>query len=260
MKLTDIISKLEELSPIRYAEAWDNVGLLVGNRDKEIERIYIALDATEDVIKRAVSMDSDLILTHHPLIFSPLKRITSDDFMGRRLMELIRNDISLYSMHTNFDVMGMADAAADELGLKQSEVLDVTYEDEVSKEGFGRVGFLPGEMSLEECAAYVKERFKLETVCVYGDLDSNVFRVAILPGSGKSMAKSAIASGADVYITGDIGHHEGIDLVAEGLSVIDAGHFGIEKIFIAYMKEYLQREFPGVTVITHPCQGPFRVI
>ena len=119
MKCIDIIGRLEELSPPKFAEEWDNVGLLVGRKEKDINNIYIALDATDDVIDRAITLGADMIITHHPMIFSSIKKINSDDFVGRRILSLIRHDINLYAMHTNFDVMGMADAAADEMKLKK---------------------------------------------------------------------------------------------------------------------------------------------
>ena len=119
MKCFEIIEQLELHSPASYAEEWDNIGLLVGRRDKEVKTIYIALDATDDVIEEAVSLGADMLLTHHPLIFRKMSRITTDDFIGRRVYKLMRNDISYFAMHTNFDVMGMADAAADELLLQE---------------------------------------------------------------------------------------------------------------------------------------------
>ena len=260
MRCEDIINRLEDLSPIKYAEDWDNVGLLLGRREKDIDNIYVAIDATEDVIDRAITLGADMIITHHPMIFSPIKKINSDDFIGRRILRLIKHDIALYAMHTNFDVMGMADAAADELKLKKCSVLSVTYEDDISKEGFGRVGRLPSVMTLEECAEYVKECFKLDHVTVYGDIENMVETAAILPGSGKSMAGDVIKAGADVFITGDIGHHDGIDLVASHVMVIDAGHFGVEKLFVPYIKEYLLRQFPNLTVNMHHLNPPSIII
>ena len=256
MTCQDVIKKLEELSPVKYASDWDNVGLLAGRRDKEVSSVYIALDATEEVIDRAVSLGTDMIITHHPMIFSAIKRVCNDDFIGRKVIKLIRHDVCLYAMHTNFDVMGMADACADELGLKKCSVLMTTYEDDISKEGFGRVGKLPQIMTLRECAAHVKKHFRLAHVNVFGDPEQVVEQAAICPGSGKSMAGDAIRAGADVYITGDIGHHDGLDMVEQGMAVIDAGHFGIEKIFIPYMTEYLQRELPELRTVCHPIKEP----
>lgn len=255
-----VIESLERLSPPSFAESWDNVGLLAGRRDKAVEKICIALDATDEVVEEAVRKGADMLLTHHPLIFSAIKRVNADDFIGRRIVKLLQNDISYYAMHTNFDVMGMADAAADEMGLKDRQVLDITYEDEIAKEGIGRYGKLPQVMSLEECASYVKEVFRLESVKIYGEPGRAVECAAISPGSGKSMIKPAIAAGAEVLITGDIEHHEGLDAMAQGLMVIDAGHYGIEKIFVPYMAEYMQREFPRLEVFAAREKNPFWVM
>ncbi|MCI8899485.1 MAG: Nif3-like dinuclear metal center hexameric protein [Lachnospiraceae bacterium] len=260
MKCYEIIDKLEALSPTEFAEEWDNIGLLAGRRDKEVRTVYIALDATDAVIGEAVRLGADLLLTHHPLIFKKMSRVNTDDFIGRRVCELIRNDISYYAMHTNFDVMGMADAAADELSLKDRRVLDVTYEDDISKEGCGRVGELKDSMRVEALAGLVKEKFHVPNVRVFGDLDSPVRTVAVMPGSGGGFIQDALAAGADAMITGDVGHHEGIDAVAQGLAVIDAGHYGIEKLFISYMEEFMKRELPGVQIYKAEIREPFIVV
>lgn len=260
MKCYEVLEKLEALSPLSYAEDWDNVGLLAGRRDKEIKSIYIALDATDDVIEEVVRLKADLLLTHHPLIFKKMDRINTDHFIGRRIYELIKNDICYYAMHTNFDVMGMADAAADKLGLQTRNVLNVTFEDDIAKEGCGRYGKLPKKMTLRECAELVKKCFEVPNVRVYGDLDSFVEDAAVMPGSGGSYIQDALMCGADVMITGDVDHHEGIDAVAQGIQIIDAGHYGIEKLFIPYMAEYLNRELPGIIVNTVEYQEPFVVL
>lgn len=260
MRCDEIMEKLETLSPKNYAEAWDNIGLLAGRRDKEVETIYIALDVSDEVIADAVRVGADMLLTHHPLIFKKLSRVNTDDFIGRRIYELIRNDISYYAMHTNFDVMGMADAAADELGLRDRAVLNVTFEDEISKEGCGRVGRLEKPMSVETLAGLVKKSFQVPNVKVFGALGGIVETAAVMPGSGGSYIREAIAAGADVMITGDIDHHEGIDAVAQGLTVIDAGHYGIEKLFIPYMEEFIKRELPKLKVYRAEFREPFVVI
>ncbi|TCL55947.1 dinuclear metal center YbgI/SA1388 family protein [Kineothrix alysoides] len=260
MRCDKIIESLERLSPSSFAESWDNVGLLAGRTDKEVSRLCIALDATDEVIDEAVRAGADMLLTHHPLIFSPMKKVTAEDFIGRRVIKLLQNDISYYAMHTNFDVMGMADAAADELGLKDRQVLDITYEDEIAKEGLGRYGRLIQIMTLEECASFVKETFELENVKIYGESDTPIEWAAVSPGSGKTMIKPAVSAGVEVLITGDIEHHEGLDAMAQGLSIIDAGHFGLEKIFIPYMKEYIRRELPQLTVFAAKEKNPFWIL
>ena len=260
MRCADVIRKLEELSPLAYAESWDNPGLLAGRTDKEIKRIYIAVDATTEAIAEAESVGADMLLTHHPLIFKGIKKVNSEDFIGRRILTLLQDDMCYYAMHTNFDVMGMADAAADELKLQNREVLDITFEDDIAKEGFGRLGDLPYPMTVDECAAYVKERFHLQAVKVFGQGSQQLVRAAISPGSGKSMIAPALGKGADVLITGDIDHHEGIDAVEQGMAVIDAGHYGVEHIFIEDMKNYLQEAFPQTAVISAAIHHPFTVV
>lgn len=260
MRCQEVVQKLEQLAPLMFAEEWDNPGLLAGRANKEIRSVYIAVDATSEVIEEAVRLKADFLLTHHPLIFRGLKKVNTDDFIGRRVFELIQNDICYYAMHTNFDVMGMADAAADELGLRDRQVLEITYEDDISKEGFGRYGRLPSIMTLRECAQYVKSRFGIEWVKVFGDLDAEVETAVVMPGSGKSMIGQAIRSGSDVMITGDIDHHDGMDAWEQHMAVIDAGHFGLEQIFVPYLKEYLQRETTGLTIYTKEPVSPFVIL
>lgn len=293
----EIINVLEQQSPAAYACDWDNVGLLIGSREKEVHRIYVALDATDETIEEAVNANADMLLTHHPMIFKGLKKINSDDFTGRRVIELIKKDMAYYAMHTNFDIFGMADLAAERMGLTDTAILQVTG---ISKEalskvkktekidlmaataiGIGKIGSLPHEMTLEECAGYVKRVFEIEKVKVFGmparkiqpdhlsnagraasaersdTLSSSVHRVAICPGSGKSVINDALKAGVQVLITGDMDHHEGIDAVAQGMAVIDAGHYGLEKIFIPYMKEYLEKTLPELEVIPQEPKQPF---
>ena len=166
---------------------------------------------TEETLEEAIQAGADMIITHHPMIFGGIKKINNHDFTGRKIMRLIRNNISYYAMHTNYDVLGMADLSADYLKLEEREVLSVTEETKDGCEGFGRVGVLPKQMSLRECGEFVKAALSLNDVKIYGDLEQPVHRAAICTGSGKSMISDVLAKGADVYVTGDIDHHTGID-------------------------------------------------
>ena len=257
MKCQEIMAKLEELSPAHFAEDWDNVGLLVGRPEKEVKSVYITPDATDEAIEEAIKLGADMVISHHPMIFKGIKQVRGDNFIGRRIIRLAQNDMCYFAMHTNFDIMGMADAAADELKLRNREVLETTYEDEISTEGFGRFGKLPRIMTLRECAAFVKESFGISRVRVFGSEDGEVETAAVCPGSGGSMIDAAVSLNADVYITGDIDHHEGIDAVAKGIYIIDAGHFGIEKIFVPYMRDYVKRELPELSVYVNDAKEPF---
>ncbi len=257
MTCQEIISLLQEQSPEEFACDWDNVGLLVGDFEQEISKIYIALDATEEAIAEAVAEQADLLLTHHPMIFKGLKKVNTNDFTGKRVIKLIQNNLSYYAMHTNFDVKGMAELAAQRMNLTDCQVLEETCKSEQGPEGIGRVGFLSEERTLAACIGMVKQAFAVETVKVFGDLRQRVRRVAISPGSGKSVISHALKVGAELLITGDIDHHEGIDAVAQGLSVIDAGHYGIEKLFIPYMVEYLKDRTEGLEIVGQPVKQPF---
>jgi dinuclear metal center YbgI/SA1388 family protein len=258
MLCRDIINVIEDTYPKQAALEWDNVGLLVGRTEKEVEKIYVALDATDEVIDAAIASGADMLVTHHPLIFTPMKKITDEHFIGNRVVKLLQHDISYYAMHTNYDVCGMADISAAILGLDGAETLEVT--DKESMEGIGKVGDFSDPMSLQSCGEFIKEKFQLDSVKVFGDLSSTVQRVAICPGSGKGMTELALEKNADVLVTGDIGHHEGIDAVAQGLAIIDAGHYGLEHIFIEDMANYLRKNIEGIVVETHEITHPFQVI
>ena len=261
MLCKEIIQVIEASYPKEAALDFDNVGLLAGRLEKEVSKVYLALDATEEVIDKAIALGTDMLITHHPLIFSPMKRVTDEDFIGRRVVKLLQNDISYYAMHTNYDVLGMAELSGRIMDLQNGEVLDVTYADEEGHpEGIGRIGNLEKEMTLEECCVYVKHRLDLGSLKVFGDMQKKVHRLAISPGSGKSSIAVALEKGADVLVTGDIGHHDGIDAVEQGLAVIDAGHYGTEYIFIEDMKQFFEKKLPVLDVLTDPIEHPFQII
>lgn len=260
MTCREIIALLQEQSPEEFACDWDNVGLLTGDFEQEIRKVYIALDATVETIEEAVAEKADLLLTHHPMIFKGLKKVNTEDFTGKRVIELIRNNISCYAMHTNFDVRGMAQLAAERMKLTDCEVLEITCQSESGAEGIGRIGMLPEEMTLQDCVRQVKRSFEVDTVKVFGNLEKKVAKAAICPGSGKSVISCAIHAGAQVLITGDIDHHEGIDSSDQGLAIIDAGHYGVEKLFIPYMVQYLQEKTSGIEIVGQPVKQPFQYI
>ncbi len=260
MVLGDIIKKLEAAAPEDFAQDWDNVGLLVGDRTQNITKVYIALDADEAAIAQAQACGAQLLLTHHPLIFSPLKRINTDQFISARVVELLRTGMNCYAMHTNYDAARMGVLAAQRLGISIEAPLGDLFERDGHQYGIGAVGETGKPLSLADLGAQVKERFGLQTVKIFGDLNGQVQRVAMCPGAGKSMISDALAQGAQVYITGDIDHHSGIDAVAQGLHIIDAGHYGIEHIFISDMQQYLCRELPQIEAVAQERHDPFVVI
>lgn len=265
MRCRELMEHFEYLAPAGCACDWDNPGLLAGRGEKEIRKVLVALDATDEVVEQAVREQADLVLTHHPLIFKAMKKINDSDFIGRRLLTLIRQDICCFAMHTNFDAAPgcMADLAVRQLGMVPEAPLELTGEVRGIPAGIGKVGTLPEPMDVETLASLVRERFGLPFVTVYGtrEVQEKVSRIAISPGAGGSMIRPALESRAQVLITGDIGHHDGIDAAARHMAVIDAGHYGIEHIFIPFMKEFLE-QLPGagLEVVTAAPAFPARVI
>lgn len=256
----EIIEVIEKRYPKSAALGFDNVGLQTGSLEKTVKKVYLALDATDEVISNAIEVGADLLITHHPLIFSPLKSVTTENFISRRIVKMIQNDISYYAMHTNYDVLGLSQLLSEKIGLQEPQVLWVTQEQEGAPIGIGRVGRLNRAVSLEECCGIVKNKLQLSSVKVFGDLHHRIERVAVSPGSGKDAIDFAIEKKADVLITGDIGHHAGLDAMEQGLDIIDAGHYGTEHIFVQDMKDFLENNFSEIEVVPAPIKHPFQIV
>ncbi len=264
MECREVLEVINRIADVSYACGWDNVGLLAGRRDKEVSRVTVALDADDRAVAEAIANGSDLLVTHHPLIFSPLKRITDETLAGRRLLALLRRDMCLISMHTNFDIAPgcMGDLAADRLGLLDRAPLEVTGEGLEGPYGIGVVGTpREGSLSVEKLCHQVKEAFELDGVQLYApEAMGEVTRIAVCPGSGKDEISYAQAAGAQVLITGDMTYHYATDAVAEGLAIIDAGHYGLEHIFIPFMESYLKEQLPQLSVDTVEIRQPNRFL
>lgn len=265
MKCKEIINVLENLSPVEYACSWDNVGLLVGRKEKEVKKIVIALDASEEVISIAVKEQADMLITHHPMIFSSIKKVNGEQFTTEKVLTLAEYGICYYAMHTNFDTIGgMAELAAGEQYLNLSDTSSIEAA-ECSDIGMGRYGKLPRPMTAEQTAEYVKKKFDIPYVLLYQRRDERekVYdRIAVMPGSGKSEIAKVKEKGYTLYLTGDIGHHEGLDAMDMGLSVIDATHYGLEHIFISYLYDYLKKMLKDekIDIITADTGCPARVL
>ena len=251
MKCKELMNILDELAPKRMACEWDNPGLLAGRQDKEVKKILLTVDVDDKMVETAVKEHVDMIVSHHPLIFRAMKHVTDEDFIGRRVVTMIQSDISYFAIHTNYDSVpgGMADVVAERLGIVFGAPLEEMGEENGTAYGIGKVGVLEAPMNGRALAKKVKEEFGLPYVTVYGSelWETEPVKVAATcPGAGGSTIKAAIEKGAQVLVTGDIGHHDGIDAEAQGLMIIDAGHYGLEYVFMdqveAYLKERLGEE------------------
>ena len=261
MKVFELVRLLEELAPPRYGCDWDNIGLLLGAMADEVTAIYLTLDCDDSAVSEAIAAGCDFILSHHPVIFGKLRKITDEDAFGRKLLHILRHGIACYGMHTSFDAAPgcMADLTADRLGLTDTSVLLET----VPGEGIGRVGLLPRPMSVAELCCHVKEAFHLPSLTLYEAVgrDERISRVAILPGSGRGEIPLAAAAGAQAYITGDVTHHDALDAVEMGLTILDAGHYGTEWIFMDKLAQYLSEALPkDVRLVRAPLRFPGQVV
>lgn len=260
MKIGKIIEQLKKEYPLEQAEAWDNPGLQVGREDRTVKKVMVALDATDEVLEQCAVWGAELLVTHHPLLMSGIKKINDDTMAGRRILTLAEQGIAHYAIHTNYDVTRMAKLAQDALQLKKTKILQVTGTDAQGKEyGIGKIGDLPEKMTAAECCELVKKAFQLSHVRLFGDENTVVKKIAVSPGSGKSMIAPALQAGVSLLISGDIGHHEGLDAMDQGLLVIDAGHYGIEHIFIHDMAEFIKEKFPEIKVKEAVTKEPFQV-
>ena len=245
-----ILDEIEKSFPRELAMEWDNPGLQLGRRSKEVKKIMLALDATRRVVSKAAEENVDLLITHHPMIFGSVKQINEETALGRKLLDLAEHGICYYAMHTNYDIalQGMAKAAAARLGLAAEEPLELTGTQEDKPVGIGFVSGLEESCTAAELAARCKKAFGLPAVLYY-DGGHPIHRIAVCPGSGRHMLEAVRAAGADAMITGDSGHHDGMDYYDEELSLIDAGHFCIEQIFTEEMEAFLTARFPGLTIM-----------
>jgi dinuclear metal center YbgI/SA1388 family protein len=256
----EILEKLEEKYPLDAAEDWDNPGLLIGADDREIRKIYLTLDVTGEAVEEAVEWGADLVISHHPMLFSSIKQINNRKYPGKKILSLIENRIGCYAMHTNFDVCAMAQINAGLLKLSETQVLYVTDRTPEGEKGIGKVGKLPRPMTLSACAEYVKTQYGLPHVNVYGNPDQMVEIAAVSGGSGKSMIDPALDKGAQVLITGDIDHHTGIDSVDQGLTIIDAGHYGTEYFFMAQVRQDLEQMDESLEIRSAEVKLPYKCL
>lgn len=243
VKCEDIMNYMKEIAPEYLAEKWDNVGLLVGNKNSIVKKILIALDAIDSVVDEAVNLGIDLIITHHPIIFKPLKNITSETLNGK-IYKLINNNISVYSAHTNFDITfgGTNDILAEKLGIKNIEILESSYTTNDRNYGIGRIGIVEKEILFLDYANIVKEKLGLYSMNIVGDIYKKINKVALCTGDGHSYFEIAAKKHADVYISGDLKYHDTQMAQELGMCCIDVTHYTSENIAMPVLREYLEKK------------------
>ena len=242
---------INSFAPYDTQCSWDNSGILIGDENKEIKKVGLCLDLTDETLEEAINEAVDLVITHHPLIFVPQKSFLKGD----KAYELAVNGISLISTHTSFDCAegGVNDVICELLEISNAKPLE-TQELSVPMARIGDVS----EMSSLEFAAFVAEKFN--TVCRVVDCENNIKRVAVCGGAGMDFLSDAIREGADAYVTGEMKHHEILFAKEQGITVIDAGHFQTENPSMTALKNKLEKHFSLVEFVLLEQTDPVKFI
>lgn len=239
MKVSEVVSLIEERLPKRWAQEWDNVGLLVGDPDASVHRIAVALDPGSEQLLAAASGRYDFLITHHPLLFRPLKQIVLNTPAARAVALALSNGVAVYAAHTNWDLApeGVNRVLADALGL--ADVSPLVHCDSDAW-GLGAVGTLAASVELKTLLERARARWNLSHMRVFGRLEDSVRRVALCGGSGGSFWRDALESGAEVYLTADMNYHELLDAVSAGLCVAIADHGEMERVSVPFLAQLVQ--------------------
>lgn len=240
-KVSEIEKLLSDEIPYSLAGTWDNVGLLVGDPDTDVDAIMFAVDITSAVVDEAIAKNCKLIISHHPIIFNALKSVRADKFESAKVYKLIQNGISAICLHTNLDIVpgGMIDVLCDQCGITVDEVIE--------SEGrlTCRIGHTDKPEAVLDFAAKVKSAIKSSGVSFY-DCGKKVNKVGVLSGGGSSYLKTAYEQGCDTYFTGELKHNDVIDAAEMGINLVCAGHYYTEKGALALLKSIINKNFSEI--------------
>jgi len=252
-KICDIDKFISSFAKREYSESWDNDGIMLcGDVNKEVKRAAVCLEINESIIDLAIKTGCDLIITHHPFIFRPLKGICENDYKFISL--LIKNNISVLSYHTRYDAAqgGINDVLANTLGLSDIKPFGG------GENPMGRFGELDCEMTPEEFAKYIKEKLLISSMrCAL--CGKKIKTVAVLGGGGKDFLYDAAAV-ADAYVTGDLSHNAFIDAKVLGISLYEAGHYHTENAGACHLEKLIKAEFPDIETKAFDSGSPFEII
>ncbi len=247
MLVSDVIGQIEAVAPPCSALEWDNVGLQLGAAGTRCLAVLVCLEVTSAVADEAARVGANLIVSHHPLIFRPLRALRTDLPLGALIERLLADGAAVYVAHTNLDAaarVGTAAALAAALGMGETRPL--ILEGEI---GLGGIGNLPGSPRVELLVEQVRRALRPARVTVVGETQRTVRTLALMPGSGGDAVEAAAAAGADALLCGDLKHHDALDALALGLTVIDATHYATERPVVAKLAAYLRDGLPATVPI-----------
>jgi len=231
--VSDVIAIMDELAPPKLAENWDNPGLQAGSPAWPVRKIMVALDASPAVVTNACQQNVDLLITHHPFIFTAMKQIDYSTPLGQMIETAVNHRLSIFSAHTNLDwtAGGLNDLFAEMIGLKNVSVLE-PVPDASPESGLGRIGEIAPPIDLAGVAGNIKAALGLQSLRVAGPFDMVVSRAAICTGGGSGLLDAFFASSAHVFITGDLRYHDARNAELYHRGLIDVGHFASEHIVV----------------------------
>lgn len=256
MKLTEIITVIEKIAPLAAAASWDASGMQVATLRQDITRLAVCLDPTPDSVGKALELGAEMVLSHHPLALHP--RLPSrPDALHRVLSLLFREDAALYAAHTSLDVNadGPAGWLARELELREQRVLEPVLATDTRIYGFGVVGELPQPLSPAALLQKLGAHISLVSAVLCGPLPKHIRRLAYCTGSGTSLLDLATASGADIFITGDVKYHTALETT---VCILDVGHHSLEEEMMRRFAAFLTPQLPGVIVDFVASVSPLR--
>ena len=249
MKVTaaHIAAAIEEQAPLTYQESYDNAGFCVGHPDTVIQAMLLCVDVTEAVLEEAVRLGANMVVSHHPVIFNGLKKITGATYVERIVAQAIKNNIVLYAAHTNMDsaLHGVSWIMAQQLGLHNIKVLSLRESPEQS--GFGAVGDLPHDMDVRQFFDLLKQVFAVPCVRHSALLPGKVRRVAMCGGSGAFLLHDAVAAGAQCFVSADLKYHDFFNADCQ-IVMADIGHYESEKYVLSIFYELLTKKIPNFAI------------
>ena len=249
MKIIEVTNFLEQYAPLEYQETYDNCGLIIGDANAEIKGVLITLDCIESVIDEAIATGCNLIVAHHPIIFSGLKKLNGSNYIERTVIKAIKNDIAIYAIHTNLDNMhnGVSAKIAEKLGLENCKVL-APKSDLINKQvGSGVIGELKTAVNTEQFLMDIKENMQTDCVRYTPIVNQEIKRVAVCGGSGSFLLKNAIEAKVDIFITADFKYHEFFD-AENHIIIADIGHYESEQFTKELIYDLLTKNFTKFAV------------
>jgi len=269
VRIRDILQWIDSWAPFRYAEPWDNCGLQVGDPESAVTSVLVALDPASSVLREAQRLGCQCVVTHHPLLLQPINAVRTDVWPGSTISLALLSGISIIAAHTNLDAarQGTNARLKELLALDFAGPLDASavFCGDEQYQGMGVVGLLPHETTLESLAVTLNGALGGAVVRITGDLQKQISKVAICTGSGGSLMQKVLASGAEVFITGDVKYHQARFAEESGLAVIDIGHFASEKLVLEPFGDFLRSkaksEAAALEVFISKSEAdPFRVV